>query len=103
MLVEGERSGMVAAWMCLGGGIRASGTLGGDEAIVALQFSAPAMWREPGKRDVFSIASRGWLAVGNELIWNDNARVAVVIVVLSVSQEEVCLPLACSKIDDMVW
>lgn len=44
MLVEGERaSGMVAARMCLVGGIRTSGTLGGDEAIAALQFSAPAM------------------------------------------------------------
>lgn len=41
------------------GGISMSGTLGGDETIVALQLSAAAMQREPGKCDVFSIASRG--------------------------------------------
>lgn len=84
------------------GGISMSGTLGGDETIVALQLSAAAMQRAWEVRRVFH-SELWWLVVGKELIRNDNARVAVVIVVLSVSQEEVCLPLPCSKIDDMVW
>lgn len=100
---ERRGSGMVAPWMCSVGGDRASGTLGGGETIVALQLLVPAVEREPGKCSMFSVACHGWLAADSELIWNDNARVAVVIVVLSVSQEEVCLPLACSKIDGMVW
>ena len=45
--------------MCLVSGIRASGTLGGDETIAALQLAAPAVQREPGKCDVVSIASHG--------------------------------------------
>lgn len=45
--------------MCSVGGVRASGTLSGDETIVALQLLVPAIEGEPGKCDMFSIACRG--------------------------------------------